>query len=59
MISLWRICRPPHGMIGGMAAGFIPAPQVLPEAGGVLDQSAWLLDAFSILDAADAERRQG
>jgi hypothetical protein len=44
-------------MIGGMAAGLIPVTGHLPEAGGLLDQGAWLLDAFAILDRADAASR--
>lgn len=33
----------------GMAAGFIPIVGHLPEAGGVMDQSVWLMEAFNIL----------
>jgi len=30
---------------------------VLPRAGGALDQPAWLMDAFAVMDAAEAELR--
>jgi hypothetical protein len=40
-------------MIGGMAGGMIPVVGQLPEAGGMLDQSAWLLEAFDILSATE------
>jgi hypothetical protein len=46
---------PPAGRIVGMAAGVIPIVGHLPEAGGTLDQSAWLLEAFSILN--DTEQK--
>lgn len=42
VIRLWRICR------GGMGYG------LMPDAGGVNDQSAWLLDAFAALGAMEA-----
>jgi hypothetical protein len=35
---------------------------VLPDAGGYVDQAAWVLDAFAILNAVEAElakERQG
>ena len=35
--------------MGGYAA--------LPRAGGALDQPAWLMDAFAVMDAAEAELR--
>lgn len=38
-----------------MAAGAIPIVGHLPEPGGVLDQSAWLLEAFSILNTVEAK----
>lgn len=40
------------GLIKGMAAGAIPVVGHLPETGGLLDQSAWLMSAFDVLDAA-------
>lgn len=43
MLKLWRICR------GGMGYG------PLIESGGVLDQAAWLLDAFAALGGMEAE----
>jgi hypothetical protein len=30
---------------------------LLPRAGGALDQPAWLMDAFAVMDAAEAELR--
>lgn len=42
VVGLWR-----HSQ-GGMARGW------LPEAGGVNDQPAWLMDAFAILAAEEA-----
>ena len=47
VVHLWFHCR--GGEFGG-------GP--LPDTGGVNDQSAWLLDAFDILGAADAEMRR-
>ena len=44
-------------MIGGMAGGVIPVAGHLPEPGGVLDQGAWLMDAFDLLEAAEARIR--
>lgn len=38
-----------------MAAGLIPVSGHLPQLGGVIDQGAWLLDAFDIIDNAYAE----
>jgi len=46
---------PPPGRIGGMAAGLMPVTGHLPEAGGSLDQGAWLMEAFGILNAAEAK----
>lgn len=43
MIRLLRLCR------GGMGYA------LLPDAGGVNDQAAWLLDAFAQLGAMEAE----
>jgi hypothetical protein len=31
----------------------IPGPRVLPFTGGLLDQPAWVLDAFAIMDEAE------
>lgn len=42
-LRLWRYAR------GGMAG---PGP--LPEAGGLLDQSAWLMAAFDVMSGAAA-----
>lgn len=44
VVRLWSACR--VGM-GGYATW--------PDAGGVNDQAAWLVEAFGILSAADAE----
>lgn len=38
-----------------MAAGIIPIVGHLPEAGGLLDQGAWLMDAFSLLSDYEAQ----
>jgi len=46
---------PPPGRIVGMAAGVFPVIGHLPEGGGLLDQSSWLMDAFSILNNVDAK----
>jgi hypothetical protein len=54
-VRLWRLARPRPGIIMGMAGGIMPVTGLLPEAGGTLDQSAWLMDAFDILDAAYLE----
>lgn len=47
VVRLWSRCR------GGMGAG------LLPEAGGMNQQPAWLMTAFSILDGADADLDKG
>jgi hypothetical protein len=41
--GLWRQCQGGFGLAA------------LPDAGGINDQAAWTLDAFSIMNAADAE----
>jgi hypothetical protein len=38
------------GRIVGYAAGMIPAVNILPQAGGLFDQSAWLMGCFDMLD---------
>jgi hypothetical protein len=38
-----------------MAAGVIPTIGHLPEAGGTLDQGAWLMDAFALLNDYEAQ----
>lgn len=43
MVRLWRLAFP------GMGSGY------LPEAGGVMDQAAAMMDAFAIMNAARAE----
>ena len=43
-VRLWAACR--AGM-GGIAPW--------PDAGGVADQAAWVVDAFAVLGAIDAE----
>ena len=43
-VRLWAACR--AGM-GGIAHW--------PDAGGVADQAAWVVDAFAVLGAIDAE----
>lgn len=50
MIRLWRAARGHYG--NGLGGGI-----VLPEAGGLLDQAAILLDAFDVMDAAEAQLR--
>ncbi len=56
-MALWRTCRPQPGIIRGMAAGYVPAAPVMPEAGGALDQGAWLHHAMDVLDTAETHRR--
>jgi len=46
VVRLWSLCRSP---MGGVAH--------LPDGGGVADQSAWLMDAFAIMSAAESELR--
>jgi hypothetical protein len=46
VVKLWNRCR--SGM-GGFAA--------LPDAGGINQQPAWLMNAFSVLEAADERLR--
>lgn len=41
LLQLWRAHR---------GSGLAPGP--LPDPGGLLDQAAWTMDAFRILDAA-------
>jgi hypothetical protein len=57
IVELWRACRPQPGVMRGMTAGFFPVPATLPEAGGALDQGAWLQHAFDLLDHAESARR--
>lgn len=49
MIRLWLLCRP-----GGLGEA-----QRLPDAGGVTDQSPFVMDCLAILDAASAEKEKG
>ena len=53
MVRLWAACR---GSEGGIAHW--------PDAGGVADQAAWVIEAFSTLSSLDAawsaeERKRG
>ncbi len=43
-VRLWDACR---GGMGGV--------QTWPDAGGVADQAAWVVDAFRVLAAANAD----
>lgn len=52
MVRIWRACRPRPGRICGMAAGIIPTATHLPEAGGVMDQAAIMMDALDVMDRA-------
>lgn len=45
------MAMPPPGRIMGMAGGMIPVSGLLPEAGGTLDQGAWVMEAFGLLSA--------
>ncbi len=45
VVRIWRSCRGDAGLA------------VLPEAGGLLDQAAWLLDAIDACSAAEAGLR--
>jgi hypothetical protein len=47
IVSLWNRCQ--SGM-GGLAQ--------LPDAGGLNNQAAWLVEAFAILDRAADEQRK-
>lgn len=38
-----------------MAAGLVPVPGYLPESGGLGDQAAVMIDAFGVMDAAEAQ----
>ncbi|MGQ9367697.1 hypothetical protein [Azospirillum sp. ST 5-10] len=58
MLHLWRAYRPAPGRVGGMASGIVPVTGHLPEAGGWGDQAAVMMDAFAIMDAADADLRR-
>ncbi|MBP2297951.1 hypothetical protein [Azospirillum picis] len=55
MVQLWRAYQPHAGRIGGMAQGVVPVTGHLPEAGGVGDQAAIMMDAFAIMSQAEAE----
>jgi hypothetical protein len=46
---------PPPGRIVGMAAGILPIVGHLPEPGGMLDQGAWLMEAFVILNNVESK----
>jgi hypothetical protein len=52
MLVLWRQYAPRPGRIAGMAAGLVPVTGHLPEAGGLGDQAAIMIDAFEIMSAA-------
>jgi hypothetical protein len=43
VLHVWAGCRSEFGM------------SILPDTGGYVDQAAWVLDAFSILNAVEAE----
>ena len=43
LVRLWAACRSGMGGYGSW-----------PDAGGVADQPAWVLDAFAVLSAAEA-----
>lgn len=45
-VRLWAACRGEAGMAHW------------PDAGGVADQAAWIVDAFAALTACDAEMRE-
>lgn len=36
-----------------------PPAGVLPEAGGLLDQGAWLTDVFDLMEAEDVKLQKG
>ncbi len=64
MVSLWRLYRGGEtkghfvGMGGGGAIhGWTPG--LLPDAGGVMDQPAIMIEAFDLMNAAEAEIRAG
>ncbi len=45
VLRLWRICNAGQGYT------------VLPDSGGVNEQSAWLMDAFATLNRLEAQHR--
>lgn len=55
MVRLWRAYRPSPGRLGGLVQGVVPVVGHLPEAGGAGEQAAIMLDAFAIMDSAEAE----
>lgn len=59
MLVLWRQYAPRPGRIAGMAAGILPVVGHLPEAGGVGDQAAIMIDAFEIMSAAQQRLEAG
>ncbi len=52
MVELWSFCR----AAGEGATGCYAH---LPDRGGINDQSAWLMQAFRIIEGAISELRQG
>lgn len=46
VVHLWAACRGEYGLA------------YLPDAGGMNDQPAWTMDAFSVCAGADAELRK-
>lgn len=56
MLPVWRRCRPGRIVAAGLGAAFhATIPAALPEAGGVLDQAAIMLEALDIMDDAAAQ----
>ena len=63
IFALYTQARPLPGVLPLPVAPGIPplmvplpsAPGPLPDAGGLLDQGAWLMDVFDIMSGADAQ----
>lgn len=62
MIELWRLRRASGGQGGGLGGAMGGGAPAMLEPGGLLDQSAAMVEAFAIMDGAvaalDAEDRE-
>ena len=59
MVRLWRAFRPAPGRVMGMAVGYLPVAGHLPEAGGVGNQAAVMIEAFDVMTRAEISLLEG
>lgn len=59
LAQLWAMCRPPPVMVAGAGGAIqIPAPPTWPDAGGINQQSAYVVEAFGVMDNLAARLRE-